>query len=482
MLMAGAWQRCRDVYAGTDVVKAAKTKYLPLLEGQLSEGDKAYAAYLERAMFFAAMERTVAGLIGTILRKPPVVQAPQATVRLLDDLLLTQDSFQGALVHLLQEVFVVGRVGILCDWSDEAQRPYWSEYAAEAITNWREVKVAGKRTLTNLVLEELVPDGEDKYGGRLRKQYRELELLPGGVVTRTWTVTPEGEFFATEDKALTRGGRPVDAIPFVCLGPRRVTMAVSKPPLLDLVDMNLSHYRTSADLEHGRHFTALPTPYVTGWAGNADGSPMAIGSGTAWVIPVTDAKVGMLEFTGQGLEALRKALEDKERLMAVVGARLLEEQPRAAETAEAVRLRQAGEHSALATVVTAVSTGLSIALQWFAWWQGQDALGDKSVGVQLSRDFADARLSSNEAQALMQLWQANGISYETLYWNLQQGEWVRPGVSWEEEQQQIADEDALGMGPEPPEPPEEPPPGDDDDAAPGEPTEEGADGFGGAEA
>ena len=34
---------------------------------------------------------------------------------------------------------------------------------------------------------------------------------------------------------------------------------VEAPPLNDLADVNLSHYRGYADHKHGLHFTALPT-------------------------------------------------------------------------------------------------------------------------------------------------------------------------------------------------------------------------------
>jgi len=53
-----------------------------------------------------------------------------------------------------------------------------------------------------------------------------------------------------------------------------------------------------------------------------------------------DAKVGYLEFSGQGLGALEKALDHKEKLMAILGSRLLEGQPARPKPPTAVRLRQ----------------------------------------------------------------------------------------------------------------------------------------------
>ena len=447
---APAWERCRDLVGGEDIVKSRKTKYLPLLEGQGTEEDVGYKGYLSRAMFFPALERTIAGLTGTILRKPPTIVAPPSVTSFLDDLLLSRDTLQGALLYVLGELLTVGRIGIFTDWNADLLRPYWTEYEAESIINWSEVKDQGQRRLEWVVLKEIQPvsDAGDRYKVGTEVRYREVFTDGVGEARKTWSrlwmKPPKGDkWVAAPPTPLMRRGTALTTIPFTCLGPRRVQMDVAKPPLIDLANLNLSHYRTSADLEHGRHFVALPTPWITGWAGNADGSPLKIGSGTAWTIPSENAKIGMLEFEGAGLESLRNALLDKEKNMAVIGARLLEEQPKAAETAEAVRLRQAGEHSVLAVMTGAASTGLTLALQWFAFWLGTSPEAMKKVSFELSKDFFAARLSAQDAQALIQAWQAEAISYETLYWNLQNGEWARPGIDWEEEKEQIDEESAL---------------------------------------
>jgi hypothetical protein len=39
---------------------------------------------------------------------------------------------------------------------------------------------------------------------------------------------------------------------------------IEKPPILDILTLNLSHYKTYAQLEHGRFYTANPVYYVSG--------------------------------------------------------------------------------------------------------------------------------------------------------------------------------------------------------------------------
>jgi len=188
--------------------------------------------------------------------------------------------------------------------------------------------------------------------------------------------------------------------------------------------VNLSHYRSSADLEHGRHFTALPTPYIVGADPDEDPNvPLMIGSGTAWMLPA-GAHPGLLEFNGQGLKHLENALVEKQELMVQLGARMLETQKRAAETAEALRLRQAGDSSVLAIVADTASRGLQRALDWLVDWAGVPGAG--TVRVKLNDDFFDTRMGPSELQALVKAWQEGAIAFTDLHANLVRGEVIDP--------------------------------------------------------
>ena len=94
------------------------------------------------------------------------------------------------------------------------------------------------------------------------------------------------------------------------------------------------------------HFTALPTAFVTGFDKN---SQQRIGSTTAWVTETIGATANYLEFEGDGLATFERALDRCERLLAVLGSRLLEGQKQVSESAEAIALRQTGESSVLAS-------------------------------------------------------------------------------------------------------------------------------------
>ena len=208
---------------------------------------------------------------------------------------------------------------------------------------------------------------------------------------------------------------------------------MDSPPLLDLANLSLSHYRTSADLENGRHYTSLPQPWITGVDPDEYRHGIAVGGDTAWIIPNEMAKLGYLEFTGAGLGSLENALSEKEQMMAIAGARLLESK-KGVESAEVSRIRQNIETSILSSIVINLQNGIEKALKYMAEWEG---LNPDDVNVELNMDFVDVRIPHQEIIGLVQSYQMGGISMDTLLHNLKQGEVIPSDVSIEEERDKI---------------------------------------------
>lgn len=432
------WRRCRDAAGGTDAVKAKGAHYLPMLSGQ---DESEYDAYKARALWYGATARTVQGLTGAVMRKPPTVSAPESMTASLADVTLTGVSIEAFATQVLQEVLSPGRYGVLVDLPKAGTlnaRPYLVGYPTESIVNWRTVHREWKSVLTQVVLHEEVQDpGTDPFEPVCIEQYRVLSLdEQNQYQVQIWRKddTEKKEWKVVETIAPVVRGARLLFIPFCFIGPNTVTPDVEKPPLLDLVDVNLSHYRSSADLEHGRHFCGLPTPWVAGFP---ETTTLKIGSSIAWVTNNPEARAGMLEFTGQGLGALEKALESKERLMAVLGARLLEEQKQTVEAADTLETRYSGERSVLQSLAASVSTGLTKVLQWYAALSGGTDQTAEGLSLAMNTDLVSVQMTSQMLTALMQSWQSGGISYETYYHNLQRGEIARPGVDVETERELI---------------------------------------------
>ena len=438
------WTMCRDVSAGTDKIKEEGTKYLPKLSGQ--DGDE-YEAYKRRADFFGAFARSVQGIAGAVFRRHPTVDMPEQYADYTDDVTLEGLPFDVFARMCFDEILTVGRVGVYADMPTEGAadlplRPYAVMVTAENVINWRQRWSFnfGRYILDMVVIRETVEaTGGDQYQSEEVEQYRVMEIENDIVVVRLYrenkqAVDNDDKWTLYSEVIPRRLGAALVRIPFKFINVTTLTPDVQKPPLLDLAHVNLSHYRSSADLEHGRHYTALPTPWVAGFPANTE---LRIGANIAWVSDDPQAKAGILEFTGQGLGALETAVEQKEKRMAVLGARMLESQPRGVEAADTVRLRQAGEAATIQGIINAIEAGLEDLLGWMVWWGGG---GPDDVTLEINRDVINSVLQPDELAALTAALQSGGISYDTYYYNLERGDMTRPDIDAEEEREGISND------------------------------------------
>lgn len=459
---ADTWRTMRDVIAGHQAIQKAGDRYLPKLGGHdnTEQGNKEYRAYLNRATFFNATARVVDALTGMILRKDPSIKTPSGLKDVLDDITLGGKPFSQFCEQVIEEVMAVNRVGVLVDFPsgegldgkvvtlDLAQRMglrvYAAMYRAEDVINWRTTRVGGKTVLSLVVLRECVHevDPADVFKIKEKLRYRVLELegsfykqtvweaLSGANNTQVWTKI--SELFPLQN------GKKLAEIPFEFFSAAGNDTDVADPVLLDLAVVNLAHYRNTADLEHGLHFTGLPTAWV---AGVDTKDSYRIGSGTAWVFKSEKARAEYLEFKGEGLKQLSDAVKDKEQQMAALGARMLAPEKKAAETSDTVAQKRQGETSSLAALAHSVSRGLTRVLQWMAGWHNVSG----EVNVVLNTDFNVVMLSPQAITALLQAVVTGNISTQSFYEAMVKGEAISGTRTFEEEQALIA-EDAARRG------------------------------------
>jgi hypothetical protein len=464
------WSQARVVLAGGAAVKSAGTRFLPRLESQT---DAEYAAYVKRASFFNATGRTADGYVGQIFRRAPFIRLPEpdtALGRALKTFHHDADMFGTSLRayarNVVTEVVAVGRAGTLIDWEGTENRVYASLYAAEQILNWRVERINGRNIPTLIVLHEAAGGPatgaagvDDLFEQKSDEQIRVLRLVrtdkgaPGSRASMrcevelwkpTGTSRRRQDWKLVETRLPLRLGRPLPLLPFAFHGPRHSRADVDKLPLADVIEVNLDHYRLGADYKHGIHYTALPTAWVSGFDKSAN---LRIGSSTAWVTETIGAAAGFLEFQGQGLATFEKAMDRDERLMAVLGSRLLENSKKVGESAEAIELHQMGEHSVLSTIATSVSESMTQVLRWAHWWNSTEAIPDdvtgEQVSLQLNTDFSTKGLSANEITAIVAAWQAAAISRETMTDLFRRGEVLPDSRSGEEEAELIEKQKAA---------------------------------------
>lgn len=424
------WQKIRDCYAGEQAVKKRRDKYLPPLKTQ--ESDE-YEGYLQRAVFFNATARTVNGLTGLIFSKPPVVEDMPT------DLELYNVSKDGLSFHLFskrvaKEIISVGRAGVLLDMDASGRgQPYFVDYKAEAIRDWRVRERNGRWVLDLVILAEEVPDPYSPFQTENKLQYRMLVLDEDGFYEqRVYDADASVESMNYEVYQPRVRGERLDFIPFLILNPYDLTPEVVKPPILDIVNLNISHYQSYAQLEQGRWLTATPVFVISGNNGDGEGE-YYLGTNMVWELE-GNAKAQLLEFNGNGLKFLENACIFKEQQMAQLGGRLMGQSTKsAAESVEATTLREKQEQSLLLNVSDTLGEGFTKLLRWYSWWNN---LPSEDLTVTFNTDLG-VKWGAREIRACQQLYDSGYIPIEALYANLRDAEYVPDHMSFTEFKEQL---------------------------------------------
>ena len=456
---AGQWKRCRDIFKGVDAVKGRMEKmgraiarsidtssyivrgrdlvdntahaYLP----PLSKNHTGYASYLARAYLYPAVRRTITSLVGAVYRRNPEIEGVDALGEWVNHVDGINMTLEGAARRILMEVLVSGRCPVSVMYSPTGGLK-WRIYDAEDLINWKE---DGDKAQWVVFRESINVTSEDDPFLSVPTDFYRYVGQEGGVTTRLYNEAGE---VVSEGEEGDSVGRSLSFLPIVVVNASREGLKTERPPLLDLVDVNLSHYMGSADREHALHWSALPTPWVSGVSAE-EAKKVQIG-GTALITLPEMGKAGMLEVSGAGYTAMKEALDEKVQHMASLGARLIAPEHRQAETAEAVRIKSGGDANNLYSILVEVEKAMVSLLK---------LTGDR-FGVSVdptftfNRDLYDARLSSEDVDKLIKLRSTRNLSGKTLHTALRDGEWVGANNSYEEELALIKAEQILAE-PEP---------------------------------
>lgn len=408
------WRLVRDVCKGSETVKAAGDYYLPRPNASDKSQDNKdrYDAYKKRAVFYNATGRTKHSLVGAVFRTWPTLTVPGVLDYVTKDIdgqgVSVYQQSQSVIGHLLE----VGRHGLLVDYAaveagtvskaDEQAgraRANIASYPAESIINWKTRQVGGQHLLSLVVLREKVDvDTDDGFGSEQVVQYRVLRLDVSGVYTQE--VWEEGssktEMTVAPFAPLNGAGQPWRIIPFQFLGSENNDTSIDDSPLYDMAEVNIGHYRNSADYEEAAYLVGQPQPWMSGldeqWRDHLENAGIFLGSRAPWLLPVNGA-CGVWQ--AQPNTVAKEAMDAKKEDMVSLGARLIE-RGSAVKTATQADNDSAAEHSVLSLVVSNVSEAYSQCLVWMA--EFVNATGE--VVYKLNQDFSQITLDATILAAL----------------------------------------------------------------------------------
>ena len=397
------WAKMRDVILGQKQLRAMGTTYLPAYASMTADE---YMAYLSRTAFYNMTQRTMDGMLGTaFLRDPKVKGLKPKQVEGLKKISKKGSSLLTFTKQICEEVLKVGRVGVLCDMGADGGTPFLLAYMAENIVDWSVSNIGGREVLSMVALREQTRDVHSTHG--YTTSYRVLKLVGGEYQQHMYDVDDHRaavDFRNQEPDSVTvptRRGTAFDYIPFKLFGPRSNEPEVEKPPLLDIADLNLAHYQSSAQLEQGRWYTGLPIYYSEIGPGGEQ-ADYQIAPNVVWQL-TPGAKAGIIEFNGSGLKFLENALREKENQISALGGRMITNRADSTgKSEEETKMNERNERSLLMNIAVAMDEGFTELLQWWTFWQDVNDVSE--VHIKFNKDFMLDALGAREFRAIESLY------------------------------------------------------------------------------
>ena len=423
-----AWEIMKAVTLGTEYLRDNSEAFLPL---EPREDYEAYLSRVNRAVFSPYTQRLIRAAAGLILRKPITIDGDSYWTDIfnknvdgcgsdLDE--YARRNLICALTyghsHTLVDFPAPTGARSLAEERAENRRPYWIDVDPTNIYGWRLDREVNYGDLIQVRIAEkaVVPEGE--FGEVVYNQVRVIE--PGQYrvyrqkesdSTLYGTETGfSGQFTAPitpKDYELVDSGEfSLGEVPLVTVYTNKTDTLTSKPPLLDIAYLNLSHFQRQADLIHSLHVASQPMLILEGWDDQTKDMSVSVNYAMA---TQPGNKVYYVEPASTAFEAQAAEIQELEKQMASLGISTLSQQKFVAESADARRLDRVDTNSMLSMVALDLEQKLQKAFNYSAQY-----LGITPPEVTINKDFDIDRLIGQDIAALTSLFE-QGVLDRTEY-------------------------------------------------------------------
>jgi len=436
-----------DCCDGDFKIKARRTRYLPQPNPtDLSKENLArYTQYLERAMFYNVTKNTLAGLIGQIFSKDAQIELPPELEVLEENCDGKGNGIEQLAKQGISGLLKKGRFGLFADFpTTESEvskeqiaeldiRPIIRLYESNDIINWRTVYVGAEVIYNLIVLREKFIYNYDEFVSINQYRYRVLKLnedgnyqcdiygsilqaindADGSINSISQPIFDLEESFVPTD--LT--GAPFKRIPFEFCGTESNVAEPGVPVLYDIANLNIGHYRNSADYEESCYVVGQPTTWFAGldqsWVDNVLKGQIQLGSRGGIPLPV-GASAGILQPSPNTMPY--EAMKHKEEQFLALGAKLVSPNS-STQTATEAEMNNTSETSILATLANNTSQAFENAIEHCQAFIGSTV----DPKFKLNSDFEIAKMSVAERAQTIKEWQSGATSFTEMRNNLRKG-------------------------------------------------------------
>ncbi len=379
-LMVPRWAKINALLGGTAAMRAAGEAYLPM---HRLEEQKDYDERLACALLLPMVEHTLNVLSGKPFAEPLKLSdsVPTQVKDLCTDIDLQGNNldvfchgwFREGVAKAFCHVLVENprkREGQATKADDRVlgTRPYWVLIRPECLIDADEKTVNGVRTLVHVRILESYTE-RDGFSSIERQQIR--VITPE--VYQLWRVREKTKEGKAVWGMVEEWPNELGEVPVVTFYTHREGLLLGKPPLLDLADLNITHWQSSSDQRHVLTVARFPILAASGAGSSQEGDgdqkkDVAIGPNAVLYMPDPAGKYYYVEHSGAAIEAGRKDLEELEAKMSGYGAEFLRERP-GGQTATAAAIDSAEMTSPLRAMVTVFRDAVARALYYTARWQ-----------------------------------------------------------------------------------------------------------------
>jgi hypothetical protein len=424
------WTKVDDVCKGQRAIKIGKEKYLPVPESFKSD-DGRYEEYLDRAVFYGVTGTTLNSYIGSAFNKLPDFNKP-------DDLAYLERNADGSgrsiyqlSQRMLRMILKHYRCGVYVDYpnvspsrnraEDKIKNAYPMIHilGAMSILDWDDIIVGNQKKLSFVkILEVISTRSADGFSQDTVEQYRVLRLedINGQHVytVAVYELTKDGAGFVEKEKYTPTdyNGKTWDYIPFTFCGAVDNSEEIDRAPLLELADLNLAHYRNSADVEESGFIVGQPImcfPSIDEQQYQLiKKEDLAVGSRRGF-----PTKVEIVQAEQNSLA--KQLMADKWSQMKEIGARLIEVGS-ANKTATQAENDSSVQHSVISLAVSNISEALTMALRWCArFTMANYDLDYEQLSYTISQDFNKPIFSEERAKRLYEACVAGNLPWSVWF-------------------------------------------------------------------
>jgi hypothetical protein len=416
------WSVMAAVTKGTNYIRDLSETYLPQ---EPREDNDAYETRVDRSVLSPYTSRLIETAAGAILRKPIHIEGDQYWIALAQNIDGIGSSINEYARRALVSSLTYGHSAILVDYpaATEAlnlaeeralgRRPYFVHIDAPQIWGWR--KESGTNRLLQVRIHDYSVRPVNEFG---EEQIEEMRVIYPGRYD-LYTLGQEIVKFSET------GGYSLNEIPLVPIYSNRRGVLQSQPPLLDIANLNITHYQRQADLIHALHIAAMPTLVLEGWDDTTGSATMGVNYAIAMQ---PGNKAYYVQADSTSFDAQMAELQSLESQMSTLGVTKLFGQKFVAESAEAKRIDQAQSNSVLSIISQELESALNQAFAFAAQY-----VGIEPPEITIDRDFDYYRLIGQDISVLAQLNQMGKISDAMLLEVLRRGEILPDNINIEDE-------------------------------------------------